>query len=413
MLTFLVPGFLYAAGAVALGVVALHFLVTQQPRTDVLPTVRFFPDVLARSTSLAIRPSDFLLLAVRVLAILLIGAAFAQPLFSPTHHTVARLVAVDVSGSVGDHAKLADSARAYIADVAAVVLFDSAAHDVSRQAAADSLRAFAARSSTRVSLAAPGRLSPALIALLRAAARVRDEADSLELVVISPLVGEEGDAATLAIRSLWPGHLLPVRVAAATSAAQQPANDRRVALEWADSGTSTLWVPRSSVDTIGGVRAGDNVLVYPFARRWRLKEGAATSSTTSRVYARWMDGEPAALERLSAGGCVRSIAFTLPDVGDAALRPEFMRFVQGLSAPCGTRRDLALLSTEFMKAFEGPSRLAPARSIQPRVIKTTPLVPWLLAAAILLLLAELLVRRRSVSREDAIDDTVNVTQRAA
>lgn len=414
MLTFLAPAFLYAAGAVALGVVALHFLVTRQPRTAVLPTVRFFPDVLARSTTLAIRPSDFLLLALRVLAILLIGAAFAQPLLVPMRRTVVRLVAVDVSGSVGNRTELADSALVYVADAAAVVLFDSIAHEVSKEAAADSLRAFAARPRTGAASAAAGRLSPALIVLLRAAARVRDEADSLELVVISPLVREEGDAATMSIRGLWPGHLRPVRVAAATSAAREPASERPVTVEWADSGATTLWLPRSSVDTIGGVRVGDDVLIYPFARRWRLKEDAGTAASAgSRVYARWADGEPAAIERSSASECVRSIAFMLPDVGDAALRPEFARFAEGLSAPCGARRDLALLSTEFMTAFEGPAPLAPVTAIRPRVTKTTPLVPWVLGAALLLVLAELLVRRRGGSREAASDELPTITQRAA
>lgn len=47
---FLAPVYLVAAGAVAAGVVALHFLSTREPDTDLLPTVRFIPDVPCRPT---------------------------------------------------------------------------------------------------------------------------------------------------------------------------------------------------------------------------------------------------------------------------------------------------------------------------------------------------------------------------
>src|SRR4051812_12322988 len=50
MISFLHPGFLYAAAAASVVVVALHFLVAEQPRAGVLPTVRFFPDMDVRST---------------------------------------------------------------------------------------------------------------------------------------------------------------------------------------------------------------------------------------------------------------------------------------------------------------------------------------------------------------------------
>src|SRR6185437_15892071 len=114
-LTFLFPGFLFAAGAIALGVVALHFLVTRQPKSETLPTVRFVPDLAVRSTAIAIRPSDLWLLLLRVLMVLLIGAAFAQPQITPRHRTIARLVLVDASPDVGNIAELVDSAQRYAA----------------------------------------------------------------------------------------------------------------------------------------------------------------------------------------------------------------------------------------------------------------------------------------------------------
>jgi len=417
MIGFLFPAFLYAAGGVTLGVVALHFLVTQQPRSDVLPTVRFFPDVVARSTSITIKPSDLWLLLLRALMILLIGAAFAQPQLKPSHRPTIRLVAVDVSRSVGNRAELADSASRYLTDAAAIVLFDSAAHEVPAEKAADSLRALSTLSKAGDTSAVAGRMSPALIALLRAAARLREGADSLELIVISPFAREEADAATQTIRALWPGHLRPVRagtasdVSAGDSAKQVTAKPARV--EWADSGVTELWMAKARPDTIGAVRAGDNVLVYPFVRRWSLKEPSnAAAAPSIRVYARWSDGEPAAVERTSGDECIRSLAVALPQSGDAMLRPEFVRFTDALSAPCGEAPDLAPLSMEFLTALAGPEQLAAASAVTPRITKMTPLVPWVLGAALLLAVFELRMRRRAESSV-AADDAAEMEKRAA
>lgn len=417
MISFLFPAFLYAAGGIALGVVALHFLVTQQPRSEVLPTVRFFPDVVARSTSVAIKPSDLWLLLLRVLMILLIGVAFAQPQLKPSHRPTIRLVAVDVSRAVENRAELTDSASRYLAGAAAIVLFDSAAHEVSAATATDSLRALSTLSRAADTSAVAGRISPALIALHRAAARLREGADSLEMIVISPFAREEVDAATQTIRALWPGHLQAV-VAGTAGDVRAAERVNRVAaaaprVEWADSGATQFWVAKAKPDTIGAVRAGDNVLVYPFVRRWSLRAptNAATAEGT-RVYARWSDGAPAGVERTSGAECIRSLGLALPQSGDAMLRPEFIRFMDALSAPCGETRDLAPVSAEFLSALAGPARLASARAVTPRIEKMTPLVPWILGAVLLLALLELWVRGRAESSA-AADEAADVTRRAA
>jgi len=118
-MSFLFPGFLVAAGLVSAAVVVLHFLVTQQPRSEDLPTVRFVPDVPARSTSVAIKPSDLLLLLVRVLTIMAIGAAFAQPQLKPKHQRVSRIVMADVSRATGNIKEVAASAARYTQGVLA------------------------------------------------------------------------------------------------------------------------------------------------------------------------------------------------------------------------------------------------------------------------------------------------------
>lgn len=408
---FLAPIYLIVAGAVAAGVVALHFLSTREPDTDLLPTVRFIPKVPVQATTITLRFSDPWLLVLRVLLILLLGAALARPLIHPLSAPVARIALVDVSRAVGDGHELADSAREYVEGAAAVVLFDREAREVGA-GAMDSLEALAEGGDVR---GAKGSLSSAMIAALRTASRLRDGADSLELVVISPFAREERDAATERIRALWPGRIEVVAVggrgpvsdrsldASATAAPDQAAD--AVIVEWADSTASEFWTERESPDTIAGVRANDAVMVYPFVRRWQpalttpsaLSTGDATARTATagtRVYARWMDGEPAAFERATAAGCIRSVAIPLPTQGDAILRPAFQRFLAGLGDPCGEPGDPSPLSDAFLTAFAGDGPLAPASEIGRQVKRVTPAVPWILALALLVALAEHWARRR-------------------
>ncbi|MYI06727.1 MAG: hypothetical protein F4059_05270, partial [Gemmatimonadetes bacterium] len=343
-LIFLAPAFLVAAGIVAAGVVALHFLSTREPDTDLLPTVRFVPRVPVQATTITMRFTDPWLLALRVLLILLLGTALARPLIHPFAEPVSRIALVDVSRAVGSPAELADSAGGYVDGAAAVVFFDDQAREI-EDGTAEALEGL--RDEAQWDRASRGSLSAALIAALRIGSRLRDGADSLQLVVVSPFAQEQRDAATGEIRALWPGRIDAVRVAAAPA---EPGNARTAErVEWADSGAIGLWTQRETPDTIGGVRAKDAVMVYPLVRRWQ----PAADAGQTRVYARWMDGEPAAFERATADGCVRSVSFTLPTEGDAILRPDFQRFLAELEGPCGDPRDMTPLSGDFMATFAG------------------------------------------------------------
>lgn len=400
---FLAPAFLVAAGIIAAGVVALHFLSTREPDTDLLPTVRFVPRVPVQATTITMRFTDPWLLALRVLLILLLGTALARPLIHPFAQPVSRIALVDVSRAVASPGELADSAGGYVDGAAAVVFFDAEAREI-EDGTADALEGL--RDEAQWDRASRGSLSTALIAALRIASRLRDGADSLQLVVVSPFALEERDAATAEIRALWPGRIDAVRVAGA----QQQPDEARTAerVEWADSGATRLWTERETPDTIGGVRANDAVMVYPFVRRWQpapdaLESDAGTETAggaesadagAMRVYARWMDGEPAAFERATADGCMRSVAIPLPTEGDAILRPDFQRFLAELEGPCGEPRDMTPLSDGFMAAFVGDEPLAPASEVPRRVMRTTPAVPWLLGFALVVALAELWFRRR-------------------
>lgn len=177
-MTFLAPIFFLLGMGVAAGAVALHFIVTRQPASSPLPTVRFVPTSSVRVTTVAPVPEDLLLLLLRVLLALLIGAALARPVLTPERRPVAHLVLADVSRAVGSIEAVRDSARAILEPGDVLVVFDSAAR-VIRSGAADS-------AAQLVRTEREGRLSPALVAAMRAASALRDAADSVELAIISP-----------------------------------------------------------------------------------------------------------------------------------------------------------------------------------------------------------------------------------
>jgi hypothetical protein len=209
-----------------------------------------------------------------------------------------------------------------------------------------------------------------------------------------------------------------VQVAPA-SAGRQRLDAEELALktrtEWADSGEAAGWLPRTEPDTVGALRAGDAVLVHPFVRAWSLDrelagegyiepEGEAAdtpdilaaNSTPHRfrIYAHWIDGEPAAIERMVDGICVRSLGFALPGEGDALLRPEFQRFLAALEEPCGIPTNYEPLPSDFMAELAGPEERASREDIARADFRTTPLMPWLLGTALLIALAEMALRRR-------------------
>ena len=395
MIAFLHPGFLYAAAAASALVVALHFLVAEQPKAGVLPTVRFFPDVDVRATTLAVRLSDILLLLLRATTLMLIGAAFAQPRTRPSRSAIVRIVAVDVSGSAASRREVADSAAKYTPSAGAIIAFDSIARETSGEDSDSLLSALRTDSAARTA----GSLSSALVVALRAASRLRDRADSLDLVIVSPFLAEERDSATPAIRALWPGRIQLVRVGGIPFGTGTAAKT-----EWADSASSPVWSTRTKPDTVGALSFAGHAVIYPFERKWKLAE----HDRSIRVTGRWVDGEPAIIERESSSGCTRSAAVTLPTRGDAILRTSFARLLRDASAPC-YQDDRSPPTNETLAALSGAGNLAPTTRIAPEAARTTPLVPWLLGAALLLALLELPVRRlRARKPRDEADASVNV-----
>jgi hypothetical protein len=446
-MTFLAPGFLFASLAVAAGIVALHFIVTRQPRATLLPTARFVPDTPATTVARARRPSDLLLMFLRVLLVLAAGAGLAKPMLTARRGAQARVILVDVSRSARDTITIRDSVRAIYRNGDAVVVFDSSARVVMGdiRAGIDSLRPTTLR----------GNMSAALIAALRAGSSLREQADSLELVVVSPFANEELDAATDSIRKLWLGKARlvrvdksavdaatvgkleissdvndPLRVTVTLAGQRETGNGQRPAasgqratgngqrktgnalidrgttqpsqaatpsreggalIEWPASTRPRFAVQRAVKDTVGGVMAGESAVVAAFERTWSYPPDSLRGG---EVIARWVDGEPAAIEKPDGPGCVRSVAIPVTPVGDLVIRTEFVRFVASLSRPCAQTTSLIPADPAVVAKLEGKGGLAPRQAFQPLTDARSDLAPWLFALALSATIAELFVRRR-------------------
>jgi hypothetical protein len=417
-MTWLAPGFLAWGGAALVILGALHFLARRTPPAEDLPTARFVPARALRITSRGIAPSDALLFLVRALALIAIASAFAGPLVRRARGVVRRVVVVDQSRAIANDLEVRDSARTLVRDGDALVAFDRIARRTTVRAL-DSL----SRRDTR------GSLSAALVAATRAAATLSSRADSVELVLVSPLARETIDDATLLARSAWPGRIRVVRVASrapdtlAHAIDVESADDpllasvrlragrtmgaavrlRRADPNGADSTwasgaghvlvhwpaatahvLSPAWNRRARSDTIGAVVAGETVVVAPFLRAW---------SFTGGEVARWADGEPAAVEHATGDGCVRDIGIAFDATSDIPLRPEFARLMSELLAPCGGTRDARPSADSIVARIAGGGPLASAESFRAPTDVQTPWTPWLLAAAALLLLMDSVLRR--------------------
>lgn len=401
-MSFLAPAYLAVAGGLAALVAALHFIATREPATVPLPTARFAPDRPVRARARAFKLGDLLLMLCRAGLILLAGAALAQPILAGNRRPLARIVVADFSGSTASSGAVRDSARALMEAGDVLVPFDSGM--------------------------AAGSLSAALVAALRTAAAVREDADSLAVVLVSPLGAEEADQATDSIRALWPGAIRLVRVAGRSDSAIPPgvqfvggADDplryalppspgtadpgvrivrgsvRAADSAWAGAGNRALvfWPaepaePATAADTIGAVSAEDAVVVAPFARP------APGAPSSGRIVARWLDGAPAAVETIHGAGCIRDVGIPVPSAGDLVLDPRFQDLVSRLTGRCGLPTRFAPLDPSRAAALAGADKAArvPSSAIgRPATIRS-PLTPWLLAGALALGGIELLLRRR-------------------
>lgn len=434
-MSFLAPWMMVAGIAAAIAVFALHLLTTRRPPAVMLPTARFVPESEVRAVARASRPTDLWLLVLRALAVLAIGAAFAQPIPDAPGARVRTVVALEWTTAVRDLDSARALARSYVARGNALVLFDTAA----RELPADALDTLSPPSP----MLRRAALSPMFVRARQAGTRIARGADSVRLVVLSGVSADGLDAATPRWRAAWPGRVEvvplavhadtlvaspldvsglladdPLRPALASLPAARGAHGVRL-IRTAPSAADSAWVyevpgavlvlwPASAAsadaaregpvdvraDTVmaAGVVALDGgaalPLVAPLMRRV-VPEG--------RVIARWHDGTPAVTERVHGNGCVRSVGVGIPAAGDLALRPPFAHFLEAMLAPCGGRRG-AVLPDDALPWLHAEGALADASSLAVASSTESPLTKWLLALALMALAFEQLVRRMSRGR---------------
>jgi hypothetical protein len=137
--------------------------------------------------------------------------------------------------------------------------------------------------------------------------------------------------------------------------------------------------------------AGEAVVVSTFDRQWSYPPDSLRGA---EVIARWVDGEPAAIEKPNGAGCTRSVAVPVTPVGDFVIRRDFVRFVSSLSRPCSATTSMIPADPGAVDKLEGKGGLAPRAAFQPLTDAHSDLAPWLFALAIAAAIAELFVRRR-------------------
>jgi hypothetical protein len=418
-MSFLAPWLLVAGATAALGIVALHLLTTRRPPPAPLPTARFVPESEVRAVARAQRPTDLLLLALRALAVLAIGAAFARPVLDAPGPTVRTIVALEWTRALADTAEALRLARSEIAEGGAVLVFDTTAHEV---AATDSLRGLTAPSVAQASL------SSVFPAALAAAERIARGADSVRLVLVTALSSGALDAASHALRDAWPGRIEVRQVRGDADTARGPRVTLRSALAddplapaleraRASRGSHEVRAVRGAFTAADSqwlaASAGRLVLVWPSLADSLVPDavsafdGSATATLVAplqrapvpngdRVVARWRDGAPAAVERAVAQGCVREIGIRLPMAGDLTLRESFASVLDRLLAPCGGARSVAMDSASAAFLTRAGA-LAPATALVQRSTGNQALPLLLLAFAALLLAAEQVLRRRAAA----------------
>lgn len=201
MLAFSAPAFLLAGALLAAVPVALHMLARTPPERRPLPTARFL--TVDRRTRLRLRPpADRLLLALRVLFLLLLAAAFAQPEWRPDRAGSAVVVLLDGGSDMGAGWEDAvDAAAGRLADGGSLVVFDTTArsHRDPDAATLDSIR-------TAGPGAAPARYLAAFRGL-RAAARALPVDSASAILVTRPRWAAWSPALPFVREAAWPAEI--------------------------------------------------------------------------------------------------------------------------------------------------------------------------------------------------------------
>ncbi len=450
------PWVLGVALAAAVGVLLSHLLSVRRPPLFMLPTTRFLPTGSVRAVSMSTRPSDLLLLMLRLLAVLFAGLAFAGVQWAATREPIVNLVVIDAAAEADDSLVWRASVERVLQEspAAAVVLSNGQVlNGDSLTQAGDSIVVMPSRT---------GSLASALLAARRAAQRIPLRGDSIALQLVSPLRADANTDALDTARAMWPGRIAVIPVSFTQAA--DSARDRRLVVRatgdndavraafarWqmlvtADArvvrdrvtpddmsfarngGVLVLWpdalsaaaspvdsatagpLADSLADSLAGavplpaVVANGRALVArgltPIAQTdaFAINEAAPAATVSNvRTVAWWPDGSSAATERKVGKGCVREVLFSAPN-GDALLNVSARGVLAALAAPCGVAAGLGTrpaLTEAQISMLRGDGPLASADAFRGAGV-ANPWARWLVLAAAVCLLAEMLVRRKS------------------
>lgn len=400
-MSLLYPWFFWASCGVAAGVAALHLISWELREPVPFPTLRFVPEREVIAAELNIRLSDLKLLLLRLAIVLLLGLALAQP-FWVAPDSEARVVLVDVSAAVARD----DAWRERVDEATAGADTVIAYAEAPRQIEADALdAAFAAGDAAPPALA--GNLSAALAAAIREGELLKNQAETVSLTILSPFPLAGFDAATNRLRTLWPGPLETLRVPAAEAADMtEVLGATSLTLHWdgaAGPSGESPWQLRAAPDRAEGMLTPVATLIAPFERKWQLADPDAPGQ---RVIANWLDGAPAAVERIEDGVRRTFLGFAISDEDNVALRPSFEKFQDWLDDPARLHSGVTPVDDmELARLLQSDPESAEEVDPEETGIRITPAAPWVLLLAIVLALAEPALRRVLADRRELTGDS--------
>jgi Aerotolerance regulator N-terminal len=404
-MTWLAPWALAAGALGMLGVIAAHLLARQRPRAVQLATARFLPAGMLEATSVQRTPRDRWWMALRLLILALLGLGLAQPVVSPSRVPVRTVLLLDRSLP----ADVQRQATATLAPDDAVIAFDTATSIASASSAA----------TQSLNVARTASLSTAFARLIRARDSLADGATTLRVIVASAFAPSSLDPATASLRALIRDSIASLDVTLPESAASPrgratvhatendpiaatatlladsiaPAGavvQRGPMLTSADSlaatnGAAVIWWPAADV-------TGDATLEAFTVHRttWiaPLQRVANPNPATGRAIAWWADGSPAAWQLPLGAGCIVHVAARVPRTGDHALSLGAQSALAALFTSCDRAPVRKFAPPAWLQA---PPVGLSARPAEPQ--RASIIAPWCIGTALVLALAELLLRR--------------------
>jgi hypothetical protein len=326
VITFGTPAFLLAGALAALVPLAVHLIRRRPAARAPLPTERFLTADPRTSVRVS-RPTDLLLLALRMLLLLLAGAAFARPAWLPGARGTSEIVLLDrgaamVSGDGWRQAVAAARQRLLGADGVArgeLVLFDTAAVRVPRRRVAPALF-------DSLAAAPPAASSIRYAAALRAipgAARDLRGADSVRVTLVTrPRWGGWSDGIAPLRRAAWPGAIDVVALpdaAAVDSSAIDPA-EAKPAILLADPRDRATAYPVAALEAVGWsvdvIAPGQRV--PPHGARLIVVAAPVPREVAREIVARAARGATLLVDAAAIGSLAVVLPWTEPARADSA-----------------------------------------------------------------------------------------------